>query len=320
VSNATPVVSVCMPASRESRWFADAVRSVLAQTFDAFEVIVTDDSGGSLAEAVGRFNDPRIRYVPNPRRLGFAGNHCRAIDEARGAYVTFLHDDDAWEPRYLEEAAGVLDLYPEAGMLLAGATEVDGDGRVIGPRPAHMSQGIIPQPLARMLDPGFMMLLPSLTMVRRTALEANRRPWPDVIAADLTMYVDVVQAGWQLYFLDSPLVRYRVHAGQIGADALAHRHALVSVWGGYRFADAAVEDLRRRAVARALIGRAATFLRRNEPARAREDLDGAREASPDTARARRLALRAVSRMPTVVVPMTTAVWSWLGRRHRHQGV
>jgi glycosyltransferase involved in cell wall biosynthesis len=320
MSENTPVVSVCMPASRESRWFADAVRSVLAQSFTDFEIVVTDDSGGSLAEAVGRFGDARIRYVPNLTRLGFAGNHCRAIDEARGRYITFLHDDDAWEPEYLAASASILDLYPEAGLVLAGATEVDANGAAIGPRPANMPPGLVARPLVRMLDPAFMMLLPSLTMVRRTALEANTRPWPDVIAADLTMYVDIVQAGWQIYHLDTPLVRYRVHAGQIGADALAHRHALVSVWKAYTFADAEAEALRRHAVARALIGRAATLLRRREPARARQDLDGAHDISPDTARGRRLALRAVSRLPAAFVPVTTAIWARLGRGHRHQGV
>jgi glycosyltransferase involved in cell wall biosynthesis len=320
MSSTAPTVSVCMPASRPSLWFGDAVRSVLGQTFRDFEVIVTDDSGGALAEVVKGFADPRLRYVRNPTRLGFAGNHCRAIDQARGTYVTFLHDDDAWEPEFLAKATSTLDLYPETGLLLAGAVEVDGGGAVLGPRPASMPPGLVPHPLVRMLDPSFMMLLPSLTMVRRTALDANIRPWPDVIAADLTMYVDIVQAGWQLYFLDTPLVRYRVHDGQIGTDALAHRHALVSVWKGYRFDDNEAETLRQRAVARALIGRAATWLRRREPARAREDLADARDISPTTSRARRHALQAVSWLPASFVPMTAALWAHLGRRHRHQGV
>jgi glycosyltransferase involved in cell wall biosynthesis len=320
VSRTVPLVSVCMPASRPNAWLEGAVRSVLGQTLSDLEVILSDDSGGSLQSVVSSFNDARLRYLPNPSRLGFAANHCRAIEAARGDYVAFLHDDDLWEADYLRLSTEAMAASPEVGLVLAGAEEIDANGLTIGPRPADMPAGVVPDALRRILDPTFMMLLPSLTLVRRRALEANRRPWPNVIAADLTMYIDILKAGWQLHYLDRPLVRYRVHAQQIGTDDYAHRDALVTVWRAYNFRDHEVEMARRRAVARALIGRAAALLRRGEPTRARQDLHAARDASPETARGRRLALGAASLLPSAVRPLVESAWASMGRRHRHQGV
>ena len=194
-----PKISVCMPAHRNSEWFKQALRSALSQSLSNMEIIITDDSGGDLRDVAGSFSDPRIHYYPNSARLGFAGNHCRAIDLATGGYLAFLHDDDQWEADYLTKAAEVLDANPEVGLVLCGATEVDGKDNVLGVRPARMNPGIQPDPVASFLAPGFMMMLPSLSLFRRAALDSNTRPWPNVIAADATMFIDVARANWKIH-------------------------------------------------------------------------------------------------------------------------
>jgi glycosyltransferase involved in cell wall biosynthesis len=296
--------------------------SVLAQTERDFEVIVMDDSGGSLREVVDAFGDQRIRYHSNSVALGFARNHCRAIDEARGEYITFLHDDDIWEPEFLAETRAVMDRHPEVGYVLAAAIEIDENDRELCRRPMPMRNGIQEDPLSHILAPHFMMLLPSLSMFRRTALADNARPWPDVIAADVTMYLDLLCAGWKIYHLDRTLVRYRVHKSQIGNDALAHRHAVVTVWERYSFSQPQYETKRRERLSYGLVARAGAHLRRYEVKEARQDLLRARQITPSVVDSRWLLMRGLSSLPGAI-NIAQKVWALFHdpfkNRHRHNG-
>lgn len=308
-----------MPASRNIPWFHHALRSVLAQSLSNIEVVITDDSGGELREVVENFDDLRIRYYPNPTRLGFSGNHCRAIELAQGQYLAILHDDDQWEPEYLAVAVDIMDARPDVGLVLCGAVEVDADDNVLGARPAKMDPGLQTDPLSNFLSSGCMMMLPSLSVFRTTALTSNRRPWPDVIAADMTMFIDVTRAGWQTYHVAQPLVRYRVHDHQIGTDDLAHRHALVTVWSGYTFAEERFERARMKTLASSFIARAGALLKRGHPEAARQDLIEARRTSPESVGMRWWVLQAATTAP-FLVPLLLKVRTLLPRRDRHNGV
>ncbi len=308
-----------MPAHRNSKWFRQALRSALAQTMSNIEIIVTDDSGGDLREVVESFGDPRLRFYPNSARLGFAGNHCRAIGLTRGDYVAFLHDDDQWEADYLSRAASILDRNPEVGLVLCGAVEVDGEDKVLGERPARMEPGLQSDPIAKFTSSGFMMMLPSVSLFRGAALESNKRPWPDVIAADATMFIDVARSGWKVHYLAQPLVRYRVHAQQIGTDDLAHRHALVTVWSGYRFDETRLELLRRQVLARSLVARAGAHVKRRNFQAAKADLLEAKQSHPAAVNLRWRVLRAATLFP-FVMPMLVRARKMMPRRHRHSGV
>ncbi len=101
----TPAVSVLMPAYRAEAYVDEAVRSVLAQTFDDWEIVAVDDaspdrSGEILAGWAAR--DPRIRFFRNDQNLGMTGNWNRCLAEARGELVLKLDADDVLRPKTLE--------------------------------------------------------------------------------------------------------------------------------------------------------------------------------------------------------------------------
>lgn len=311
-------VSVCMPVSRNTKWFRQALLSVLAQSMQDIEIVITDDSGGRLASIVDRLPDFRVRYYANPRQLGFAGNHCRAIELSGGDYIAFLHDDDEWDTDYLARAGEVLDRNQQVGLVLCGAQEIDASDRLTGLRPARMSPGLQPDPLKSFLRTDFMLMLPSVALFRRAALQSNRRPWPNVISADITMFIDAVLCDWKVYHVSEPLVRYRIHDGQISANDLETRTALVAVWTGYKFSDDCFELGRKRVLAQCLISRAGAWLRRGNRQAARKDLVDARLSNPATSRIRWLALWVAT-----VVPFRPSIHrklhDWLPRKHRHAG-
>ena len=97
-----PSVSILIPAFRPD-WLDVAVASALAQTHADFELLVSDDSAGSAIESVmAKWEDPRIRYVRNPRRGEPGANRNLLIDQARGDYLKFLFDDDFLLPHSVE--------------------------------------------------------------------------------------------------------------------------------------------------------------------------------------------------------------------------
>ena len=108
-----PVVSVIIPAHNMAATLATAVRSVLAQTFQNFEIIIIDDgSTDDLADALTPFDDPPMRLLTHDRRRGAAAARNTGIAAARGDYVAFLDADDEWLPAKLAKQLAVMATAP----------------------------------------------------------------------------------------------------------------------------------------------------------------------------------------------------------------
>jgi len=108
---AVPTVSIITPAFDATPFLEETIRSVQAQTFPDWEMIVVDDaSRDGTAEIVGgcAASDPRIRLVRQTHRQGPAAARNRALAEARAPYVAFLDSDDLWRPEKLEVQLGFM--------------------------------------------------------------------------------------------------------------------------------------------------------------------------------------------------------------------
>jgi glycosyltransferase involved in cell wall biosynthesis len=104
----TPAVSVCLPTHNRPQRLRNAIESVLAGTFQDFEICIADDGEKESAEGVARsFGDPRVRYAQRPS-TGIADNWTAACAMGRGAFIAKLDDDDAYEPDFLQETVGFL--------------------------------------------------------------------------------------------------------------------------------------------------------------------------------------------------------------------
>lgn len=94
MSDQSPTVTVIMPTYGNRGYLADSVRSVLAQTFTDFELLIVDDCSREPIQ-VGS-DDPRIRILHHVRNQGPAAARNTALAHARGRYVAFLDDDDLY--------------------------------------------------------------------------------------------------------------------------------------------------------------------------------------------------------------------------------
>jgi len=132
----TPRVVVGVPLHDNVRHLRLALTSLLAQRFDAFAVLVVDDStsdepGRIVAEEFA--SDPRVRYSRNPRHLGLVPTWRRAFQLARelhseAQYFAWGSDHDVWEPEWLAVLVATLDTHPHAVLAYTLNDRIDDEG------------------------------------------------------------------------------------------------------------------------------------------------------------------------------------------------
>jgi len=131
--SSAPRVSVIIPSYNHEKFVAECIQSVLHQTCQDFEIVITDDGSHDGTVAVIRqFKDPRVRLFCFPENRGacVAANHC--VEEARGEYVAMLSSDDVFLPDKLSRQVAFLDEHPGVGAVLGYPLLVDEEGKEFG--------------------------------------------------------------------------------------------------------------------------------------------------------------------------------------------
>ena len=105
-----PSVSVILPTYNRAHLVGRAIRSVLDQTWQDFEIIVVDDASiDNTEQVVKSFSDPCICYICHEKNRGAAAARNTGIGAARGKYLAFQDSDDEWSPEKLEKQLAILD-------------------------------------------------------------------------------------------------------------------------------------------------------------------------------------------------------------------
>jgi glycosyltransferase involved in cell wall biosynthesis len=131
--NARPLSSVVICTFNRSAILGAAIRSVLAQTRRDLEVVVVDDGSTDETPAVvASIGDARVRYV-HRENGGLSAARNTGVRHAAGRFVTFLDDDDALEPNWLDAVAAAVGSR-ERAVVTWGATVTDTTGRVLRTR------------------------------------------------------------------------------------------------------------------------------------------------------------------------------------------
>lgn len=133
-----PRVSVGIPVYNGENYLAEALDSLLAQTFTDFEIIVSDNaSTDSTEEIVQTYmaRTPKIRYYRNETNLGAAKNYNVLVTYAQGEYFKWMAHDDLIAPTYLEKCVAVLDQDPSYILAYTRGIEIDAQGQEIKRHP-----------------------------------------------------------------------------------------------------------------------------------------------------------------------------------------
>ncbi|HEX3784316.1 MAG TPA: glycosyltransferase [Pseudonocardiaceae bacterium] len=130
MSRATPAVSVCVPAYQAGRHLATALRSVLAQNFTDFELVVLDNaSTDDTSEIVRSFPDQRIRLVRNEKTISMTANWNHCVCLSRAPLVKLLCADDVLRPDCLRVQHQLMTANPRLAMTVCRRDFLDAGGR-----------------------------------------------------------------------------------------------------------------------------------------------------------------------------------------------
>ena len=132
---ATPTISIGMSVLNNERTIAQAVRSIIRQTYTDWELLVIDDgSMDGTAEIVRSFGDPRIRLFQDGRNRGLPARLNEAIAAAAGEFFARMDGDDVSYPERLELQLAFIRSHPEVDLVGGGMLVFDDGGRIVGKR------------------------------------------------------------------------------------------------------------------------------------------------------------------------------------------
>src|ERR1043166_3249216 len=124
-----PRLSVVIKSYNHAPFVAQTIQSVLDQSFQDFEIVVTDDaSTDGTADVIRTFADPRISLEVLPHNRGISAAMNETLARARGELIAILNSDDYALPGRLERQVAYLDMHPEIGAVFALARPVDDSG------------------------------------------------------------------------------------------------------------------------------------------------------------------------------------------------
>ena len=128
----TPQVSVLIPSYNHAHYLADALQSVISQSFFDWEAIVIDDgSTDDTQKVAAQFDDPRIRYIYQENQ-GLSAARNTGLREANSETIALLDADDIWKENYLETMLAPLENQPEAVAAYCGYQYIDENGKDVG--------------------------------------------------------------------------------------------------------------------------------------------------------------------------------------------
>ncbi len=129
-----PRVSIGLPVYNGENYLNECITSVLSQTYEDFELIISDNASTDNTRAIcGEYKaiDKRIRYHRNSENFGYAKNFNTVFELSTGDYFKWISHDDLMHPKFLEVCVGLLDECPDLGVIYPGLAYIDFKGNVV---------------------------------------------------------------------------------------------------------------------------------------------------------------------------------------------
>jgi glycosyltransferase involved in cell wall biosynthesis len=211
-----PLVSVVINCFNGERYLREAMDSIAAQTYSAWEIVFWDNGSTDASAEIARGYGSRVRYfrAAETTPLGAARN--LALQQTSGTYVAFLDCDDVWMPDALATLVSAMEGAPWAACY-GGIVRIDASGRELGtwlppPREGDLLDALLTQ---------FDINVPAV-LVRRSALEATGLSFDPIIVASEEYCLFMQLAAKQPFkSMPVPIARYRIHDGALTNRSIA---------------------------------------------------------------------------------------------------
>lgn len=217
---ATPTVSVIIPAYGVNEYIAEAVDSVLAQTYTSFEVFVVNDGTGpeetaQLKAILARYGD-RVRYVERENG-GQAAARNTAMALSAAPLVAFLDGDDYWLPTLLERELAMFERDPGLALVYADA-RLFGDHPWAGDTYMARDDSVGDVRLETLLARQVNVTMSTIVARREVVLAAGGFDESLRYVEDYDMWLRMVHRGARMAYIHEPLACRRLRATSLTAD------------------------------------------------------------------------------------------------------
>ncbi|MCP1677147.1 glycosyltransferase involved in cell wall biosynthesis [Natronocella acetinitrilica] len=209
-----PLVSIITPTYNRARFLGIAIDSVLAQTYENWELVIVDDgSTDNTPEIMEPYlKDSRIRYFRQENQGQSVARNV-GIRESKGEYICFLDSDNAWLPDKLRRSVELMEQHQNVGVLYADVITVDEDGKEISRKNMRRFSGrIAPQ----MLRDNCVSM--NTTIARRRCFEEQGGFSESYrVADDYELWLRL-SAHYEFLYVPEFFAHYRVMNDQISSD------------------------------------------------------------------------------------------------------
>ncbi len=212
-----PQVSVIMPCYNHARFLPESVESILGQSYDDFELIITDDcsSDNSVDVIDGyRRRDKRVISIYNRENKGAAGSRNSAITASKGNYIAFCDADDLWEKDKLKiQMDCMFNNNRGYAAIHSDSMIIDEAGIPTGERFSTLYQRINKSGnlFHELCLTNFINI--QTVLLRRQCINDVGLFEEDIKYVEDWIYWVKVARNFTFYYIDEPLGRYRVHEG-----------------------------------------------------------------------------------------------------------
>ncbi len=203
----------------------ECVRSLQAQTYENFEVIVVDNSGKGAVRALGLTESPRVRVIENARNVGFGTAINQGWKASTGEYVATLNDDASAEPGWLAAMVEVSEKDPEIGLIACQVrleeNALDSAGMLISSDGSSKQRGHGRSPAEFAREEDVLMPSGSAALYRRAMLDDIGGFADDffLYCEDTDLGLRARRRGWRCRYVPSAVVHhgYSKSAGRASA-------------------------------------------------------------------------------------------------------
>lgn len=206
-----PTVSVVMPAYNAEQYIAEAIESILNQTFTDFEfIIINDGSTDNTVDIIKNYSDPRIVFLENEQNSGICVTLNKGLDAARGKYIARMDSDDISVPERLEEQVKFMDQHQD---IAASGTDIYIFGKGIADYKFDMVHDAKQCKAGLFFNSCF--AHPSV-IIRASMLNGNKLRYDDDFRGleDYELWWQISKYG-KVANLDKMLLLYRKHPNQV---------------------------------------------------------------------------------------------------------
>ena len=198
-------ITVCIPLYNGEHFVESALKSLELQTRKPDEVIIRDDcSSDNWKEIISRFSDLNINLFTNEVNLGCTNNWNKCLEDSNGDIITFLHQDDGFEPKFLEQVEK--DFEANSNKLGMWACETHLKNTPIKTSVMHSGIQQGQEPIEKIFTWEYIPAPPGVSFRRSALLEVGFYDPDFKCVAEADLYFRLISKGYLIYKSEKDLV------------------------------------------------------------------------------------------------------------------